>query len=164
MSALASRPALGGLPSPLPVRAMATTDLDAVEAIEQRNYEFPWTRGNLSDSLLAGYSCCVLDWADEILGYAILMQGVDEVHLLNFSIAGPWQGHGLGRRFLAWLCDDLCRRGVGSMLLEVRPSNSAALRLYESFGFRRIGLRKGYYPAHQQTREDAIVMKWSSGS
>lgn len=164
MSALPARFPTGGLPAELPVRAMTLTDLDAVEAIEQRIYEFPWTRGNLSDSLLAGYACRVLDWANEILGYAIVMQGVDEVHLLNFSIAGPWQGQGLGRRFLSWLCEDLCRQTGAAMLLEVRPSNGAALRLYESAGFQRVGLRKRYYPSHQPTREDAIVMKWSNAS
>jgi ribosomal-protein-alanine N-acetyltransferase len=82
----------------------------------------------------------------------------DEVHLLNLSVDAPVQGLGLGGAMLDWLMDDAGSRGARSMLLEVRPSNTPALRLYERKGFHRVGLRRRYYPAHDGAREDAIVM------
>ncbi|HYF59775.1 MAG TPA: ribosomal protein S18-alanine N-acetyltransferase, partial [Burkholderiaceae bacterium] len=93
-----------------------------------------------------------------LLGYAIVMWLPDEVHLLNLSVDAPWQGVGLGAAMLDWLGADARARGALTMLLEVRPSNTTALRLYERKGFHRIGLRRRYYPAHEGTREDAIVM------
>jgi ribosomal protein S18 acetylase RimI-like enzyme len=73
-------------------------------------------------------------------------------------VDAPVQGLGLGAAILDWLVDDAGSRGARSMLLEVRPSNTPALRLYERKGFHRVGLRRRYYPAHDGAREDAIVM------
>lgn len=139
-------------------RAMTVDDLDPVLDIEQRIYPFPWTRGNFRDSLDAGYDLTVLAGSGQIAAYAVVMWLPDEVHLLNLSVDHAWQGQGLGRRWLLYLMDDAARRGAGGMLLEVRPSNPVALRLYRGVGFEQVGLRKRYYPAGQQTREDAIVM------
>jgi ribosomal-protein-alanine N-acetyltransferase len=81
--------------------------------------------------------------------------------LLNVAVAQEWQGQGLGRFLLNQSV--ACSRGLGmeSMLLEVRPSNTRALELYERYGFEQIGRRKGYYPAGSQQREDAIVMRYT---
>ena len=99
-----------------------------------------------------------LSWmAPALLGYAVLMWIPDEVHLLNLSVAAPRQGQGLGRATLEWLCADAVARGAHGMLLEVRPSNQPALRLYETSRFERIGIRRRYYPAPGSEREDAWV-------
>ena len=96
----------------------------------------------------------------ELAGYFLLMAAVDEAHLLNVSVAADRQGQGLGRYLLDKVA--ACARGLGaeSILLEVRPSNLRALKVYQRYGFVEIGRRKAYYPAHNGQREDAIVMRY----
>lgn len=153
-------------PRPAPglhARPMQVADLGRVIEIETAIYPFPWTRGNFSDSLKAGYDAWVFEEAgapgDGLLGYAVVMWIPDEVHLLNISVDAARQGQGLGRSMLEWLCADARTRGARSMLLEVRPSNEVARQLYASSGFQAIGLRRGYYPAQAGTREDALVLR-----
>lgn len=140
-------------------RPMHVSDLAAVAQIEARIFAFPWTVGNFSDSLAAGYDAWVFEeYGGAMLGYAMLMWLPDEVHLLNLSVDQSMQGRGLGEAWLRWLLDNMAQRGARSMLLECRPSNTVGLRLYERTGFARIGLRRRYYPAAGGAREDAIVM------
>ncbi len=141
------------------VRPMHRSDLDAVMRIEQAIYPFPWTPGNFGDSLKSGYDAWVFESALQLIGYAVLMWIPDEVHLLNISVAQPLQGRGYGRAMLDWLCEDARRRGARAVMLEVRPSNVVARALYASKGFTQIGLRKRYYPAHGDSREDALVLR-----
>ena len=132
--------------------------IDAVLAIEQTAYAHPWTRGNFQDSLRSGYESQLLVADGELLGYFVAMKGVDEVHLLNITVAPAWQGQGWGRVLLDALA--IWSRGQGAqwLWLEVRTSNQRALQIYERHGYRRVGLRKGYYPDGPGRREDAIVM------
>lgn len=141
----------------LDFRPMQPADLDAVMAIEPFIYPYPWSRGNFSDSLAAGHSCWILEQNRCIVGYSVLMLVLDEAHLLNISIAAGHQGRGLGRALLAHMQDTARQHGAQQMFLEVRPSNTPALRLYESFGFNEMAIRRGYYPA-RGGREDAILM------
>lgn len=138
-------------------RPMSTEDVDAIMAIEPEIYPHPWTRGNFSDSLNAGYSCWVVEHSGEVAGYAVLMMALDEAHLLNISIAKAFQGQGSGRRLLEHLMAVARSHGGQTMFLEVRPSNTAALGLYESMGFNEFSVRHGYYPAGKG-REDAVLM------
>ena len=136
---------------------MNARDLDEIVAIEDAVYPFPWTRGNFSDSLSAGYSTWVCRVGGELVGYAVVMMAVDEAHLLNISVDKRRQGMGFGARLLRHAMSVARTLGARSLLLEVRPSNERALELYRHFGFVRIGVRKGYYPA-QEGREDAMVL------
>lgn len=138
-------------------RPMLRSDVERVAEIEGQVYPFPWSRGNFVDSLAAGYDAWVFETDRAMIGYAVVMWIPDEVHLLNLSVAADCQGVGRGGEMLDWLTADAARRGARSMLLEVRPSNLRALRLYERKGFRQIGIRRRYYPA-ENGREDAIVM------
>jgi [ribosomal protein S18]-alanine N-acetyltransferase len=138
-------------------RPLRKGDLDAVMAIEPEIYPHPWTRGNFSDSLRAGYSCWACEQDGELIGYAVMMLVLDEAHLLNVSIAKGFQGRGLGLRLLEHLIAVARRHGAQMMFLEVRPSNKSALALYEKIGFNEFSVRKGYYPA-ANGREDAILM------
>ncbi|RYY56558.1 MAG: ribosomal-protein-alanine N-acetyltransferase [Comamonadaceae bacterium] len=137
---------------------MTEARLDAVLAIEQVAYAHPWTRGNFADSLRSGYQGQLLCAGDTLLGYFVAMRGVDEVHLLNITVAPEHQGQGWGRVMLDALA--LWSRGQGAqwLWLEVRASNRRAQDIYLHQGYRRVGERKGYYPAEAGTREDAIVM------
>ncbi|MEW6313509.1 MAG: ribosomal protein S18-alanine N-acetyltransferase [Pseudomonadota bacterium] len=139
------------------LRVMRVSDLDAIMEIEPEIYAYPWTRGNFSDSLATGYSCWVMECGGFLVGYGVLMQGVEEAHLLNISIAKSWQGQGLGRKLLQHFIG-VARAGKSDFLyLEVRPSNVVALGLYLSAGFQRIAIRRNYYPAFHG-REDAILL------
>lgn len=136
---------------------MQPDDLDDIDALERTLYDFPWTRGNFADSLKAGHGAVVARVQGQVLAYAVVMQAVDEAHLLNLSVAQPFQGRGVGRTLLEHLCDGARRSGAVRMFLEVRPSNVAGLALYRAAYFQAIGRRRGYYPA-RVGREDAIVM------
>lgn len=140
------------------VRAMSQAVLDQVVAIERDIYEFPWTRGNFADSLSAGYDAWLFECDGQLRGYAVLMWALDEVHLLNLSVHRVNQGVGLGRAYLNWLMRNLTTRGAQRIVLEVRPSNRVARALYRAQGFTEIGVRRGYYPAARDGREDALVL------
>lgn len=140
------------------LRPMRAADLDAVMRIERKIYPHPWTRGNFRDSLSAGYSCWIYRFAQSIVGYAVMMVAADEAHLLNLSITTEWQRQGWGKKLLQQMLGLARQHRARVMLLEVRPSNVAALGMYKSFGFKRIALRRGYYPAGP-VREDAILLE-----
>ncbi|MGE5525878.1 MAG: ribosomal protein S18-alanine N-acetyltransferase [Rhodospirillaceae bacterium] len=142
----------------LDYRRMRMSDVPRVAEIEATVYTHPWTAGNFSDSLEAGYECWVLERQGELVGYAVMMVAAGEAHLLNLSIAAAHQGQGLGEDFVRLLLK-IARQGRASKIyLEVRPSNAAARALYAKTGFTQIGLRRGYYPA-ASGREDALVME-----
>lgn len=138
-------------------RAMTADDLDAVAAVERRTYPFPWTRGNFADSLAAGHGALLALEHGQMAGYAVMMQVLDEVHLLNITVLPELQRNGRGSAMLNELFDRARAQAVTRMLLEVRPGNLAGRALYRRHGFLEIGRRRGYYPAHEG-REDAIVM------
>jgi [ribosomal protein S18]-alanine N-acetyltransferase len=140
------------------LRTMTHENLDAVMAIEQSAYSHPWSRGNFRDSLNPLFDAQCLWLGDELLGYFLAMHGVEEMHLLNITVAPARQGQGWAHMMLDAL--SLISRGVGAqtLWLEVRQSNARALQVYERYGFVRVGLRKDYYPADRQQREHAVVM------
>ncbi len=143
----------------LALRPMRDADLAAVARIEQVNYPYPWTPGNFADALESGYICLVAEVAGEMVGYAVLLPGVDDAELLNISIAPEQQRKGLGMELLEEVLDIARGLGLQRVLLEVRPSNGPALALYRKGGFCEMGRRRGYYPA-DAGREDAIVMEY----
>lgn len=139
-------------------RRMTGADLPAVIAIEDAIYPHPWTQGNFRDSIAAGYHCWIVECGGEIAGYAVVMVAAGEAHLLNLSVAAQWQRRGVGREALNFVVRLARDYGAGKILLEVRPSNLAAIALYASAGFSEIARRRGYYPA-SDSREDAIVLE-----
>jgi len=152
MSAAMSTPAM-------PLAPMTVADLDAVVGIEQQAYPFPWSRGNFVDSLAAGYMAEVLlEARGHVIGYYVAMHGVQETHLLNLTVApGQWsQGH--GRQLLGRVVDRAQILHSQTLWLEVRESNARARAVYQRYGFVQVGTRRGYYPAPQGQREDAMVM------
>ena len=144
----------------LRLRAMTAGDLERVLAVEVRAYSFPWTRGNFIDSLAAGYLAELLvDDTGALVGYVVAMPGVDELHLLNLTVAPEWQRQGHARTLLDAL-ERHCREyALPTLWLEVRASNDRARHVYRRRGFQEVGLRRGYYPAARGAREDAIVMR-----
>ena len=151
---------------------MQMADLDSVLSIESISHIHPWTKGNFSDSLAAGHwAYCIRPRADEVIkgsyldpevlwAYCILFPAVDELHLLNITVSPKLRKLGLGKRIMTAIEGVSAQQKIPRIILEVRPSNLAALSLYKSLGYEQIGLRKGYYPQSPETgaREDAIVM------
>jgi [ribosomal protein S18]-alanine N-acetyltransferase len=136
--------------------AMGADDLEAVTALEASLQSFPWSTGNFADSLAAGHDVRILRSDGELIGFSVVMKVVDEAHLLNIGIARPCQGQGHGARLLRQIIDAARAAGAVRLLLEVRPSNRQAIEFYQAFGFKQIGVRRGYYPA-ALGREDALV-------
>lgn len=148
-------------PDAVSLEAMQADDLPAVLEIENAVYPHPWSRANFLDSLCSGHEAWVLrDDKGVLLGYFLIMLIVDEAHLLNISVRGDLHGRGIGRLLLDKAAQMARDKGLASILLEVRPSNARAIMLYERFGFVQIGRRKGYYPAADNAREDAVVMRF----
>jgi ribosomal-protein-alanine N-acetyltransferase len=136
---------------------MTEADLRAVLEIEEGIYAFPWTPGNFRDSLRAGYSCWVYRDGEELIGYAVFILAAGEAHLLNLSVAARAQSRGHGRSLLSNVVGVAREHGAKVLFLEVRPSNQVGQRLYAGYGFKQVGVRRGYYPA-ERGREDALVL------
>ena len=137
---------------------MTLAELDAVVSLEQQAYAHAWTRSHFHDALKSGYEAQMLLAGDTLLGYFVAMKGVDEVHLLNITVAPAFQRQGWAHVMLDALA--IWARGQGAewLWLEVRVGNLRAAKVYESQGFKRMGQRKNYYPSAHGQREDAIVM------
>jgi [ribosomal protein S18]-alanine N-acetyltransferase len=142
-------------------RPLREEDASYVAALEAQIHAAPWTIGNFRDSLASGYLACVGERDGRILVYGVLMLAPGEAQLLNLSVAPDARRTGLGRALLRRFLDDARRLGAEQMFLEVRPSNVAAIALYESEGFVRIARRDEYYPAAApgDRREDALVLR-----
>jgi [ribosomal protein S18]-alanine N-acetyltransferase len=151
-----------GVAAGLDLRPMVSGDIDEVHRLECSVFPHPWSRGNFVDSLASGYDCWVLREPGEgaLAGYFLLMPALDEAHLLDVAVAGTRHGTGLGRFLLDRIAARARELDMESILLEVRPSNGRALQVYRRYGYQEIGRRKGYYPAHEGRREDAIVMRY----
>jgi [ribosomal protein S18]-alanine N-acetyltransferase len=139
------------------IRPMRETDLAAVMRIEVRAYDYPWTYGIFQDCLRYGYCCWVFERDDCVDGYGVMSIAAGEAHILNLCVRPEVRRHGLGRKILNYLVDLARRHDADSVLLEVRPSNRAAVSLYHELGFNEVGTRRNYYPA-ENGREDAMIL------
>ncbi len=136
---------------------MHMSDLDEVMEIEQSLYEHPWSKSIFSDCIQVGYSCWTYKQSYQIQAYGVLSAGAGEAHILTLCVSKMFQRQGLGKLVLEHLVDLAIDHKADVLLLEVRPSNIAAVSLYQNYGFNEVGTRKNYYPA-KNGREDAIIM------
>jgi ribosomal-protein-alanine N-acetyltransferase len=130
------------------IRAMRDADVPEVVAIERASYQFPWSEGIFRDCLRVGYTCRVAALGRQVAGYGVMSVGAGEA----------FRCRGLGKRLLTLLIERAAAAGMGEAFLEVRPSNTAAIRLYLAHGFEQVGMRRGYYQA-VGGREDAAVLR-----
>ena len=149
---------------------MQPSDMAEVMSLESISHRHPWTQGNFLDSLTAGHwAYCIRPESSAPLpstelpflwGYCILYPAVDELHLLNITIDTKLRRQGIGTRVMQAIEGIALQQGMSRIILEVRPSNIPAIKLYEQIGFTTIGLRKAYYPSDVASngREDASVM------
>lgn len=145
----------------LHLRNMHEADVDAVYAIESAVHLTPWSRDVLHDCVIVGYDCRVLEkiQGDEqtIIGYSICRYSLDSCHILNLCIAKPMQHKGYGKIMLSSLLRSLAKPNIHTVSLEVRPSNKAALKLYQHCGFEKGDVKKDYYH-DSHGKEDAWVL------
>ena len=148
-------------PSPY-IERMRPEDLDQVIAIERVSFSMPWSRGafvyEMEQNQVA--RCWVMRDGARVTGYLCLWEIADEIHITNVAVHPDARRNGIGRALLRRVIDDARRRRLRIAVLEVRPSNDEARALYESFGFRVVGRRHGYY---YDTGEDALVMEAAFG-
>lgn len=141
------------------IERLGVSRLQELHAIELRGYPYPWSQKIMQDTFKAGTACWgLLGGEGQILAYAFLSIAVGEAQLLNICVDPEQHGKGFGRRLMQHLMDVAREEFCTIFLLEVRRSNVAARRLYESLGFTTLGVRKGYYPNGPGASEDALVM------
>jgi len=130
--------------------------LGQIMVIEREAYPEPWTVGMFREEMRGKRSHFYLAFANGVLvGYAGFWLVLDEAHVTSLTVANPYRGRGYGREQLMHLLASGEDKGARTFTLEVRESNHSARALYESAGFRPVGIRKAYYST---TQEDAIVM------
>ncbi|HDV5697985.1 TPA: ribosomal protein S18-alanine N-acetyltransferase [Legionella pneumophila] len=147
----------------LNIRRMKDSDIENVYSIETNVHIAPWSKDILRDCVLVGYDCRVLEInngdSSILAGYIISRISNNSCHILNLCIAKPLQSKGLGRKLLQTVLYSLSKyTQTESVILEARPSNSAALHLYETMGFEKVEIKKDYYK-DKNSVEDAILLK-----
>ena len=136
-------------------------DLEPILAIEQLSFQWPWGRLFFEDELSCQNACSYVvksagaDTEAQIAAYAFLRRAANELHVLKIAVAPAQRGQGMATWFLNHCFVMAAQQGAGSVYLEVRRSNIAAIKLYKKLGFREIGRRPNYYP---DSNEDALVM------
>jgi tRNA threonylcarbamoyladenosine biosynthesis protein TsaB len=137
---------------------MLRADLVEVAELEQLSQSFPWSKQNFADALAAGYPAWVVRIQGELVGFCVAMMAPDEIHVLVIAVNSNQQRRGIASFMLDAARQLAVQSALNRVLLEVRPSNAKALAFYHQRGFKRIGVRKGYYPAGKTGREDAWVL------
>lgn len=145
------------------IQPISLNQVNEILEIEEQVFPYPWSMGNFLDCLHSGYQVIgIRDHGDDfaaLLAYLVMMDVVDEVHLLNLAVHPQFQRRGLAKRLLDHLVSYAKSKQFSSVLLEVRVSNQQAIDVYHHCGFLEIGRRKAYYPSANSSREDAIVMR-----
>ncbi len=149
-----------GAPGVLRFRRMAPPDVDRVVEIERDGFSHPWSRDLIARELEHAWSTTLLATAagaagEEILGFIVFWLVHDELHVLNIATALEARRGGVGRALMIEAHEAGRARGARLATLEVRRSNTPAIELYRSLGYRQVGVRPNYYA---DEGEDAIVM------
>ena len=137
-------------------RDLLPEDAEAVANIEHESFPTPWSREDFWREASNDFACYIVALDDaEIIGFGGCWISFEEAQVTNIALTSVQRGRGLGKALMARLMRAAAARGAERMTLEVRPSNTPALRLYEGLGFAAAGIRKKYY---QDNDEDAILM------
>lgn len=126
-------------------------------AIERRSHAFPWSEQTFASNQGERFLNLRLDAEGKMAAFAITQVVLDEASLFNIAVDPAWQRRGFGRQLLQHLIDELIKRDVLTLWLEVRASNLPAIALYEQMGFNQVSRRSNYYPT-ASGREDALMM------
>ncbi len=136
---------------------MVSAELEDISRLEKLCFSLPWSRESLrlevEENKCARYFTVRTE--GKVVGYGGMWLILDEAHITNIAVHPDYRNRGFGRLIMQTLMEEASRLGIERMTLEVRVSNCPAIHLYESMGFERGGIRKGYY---SNNREDALIM------
>jgi len=134
-----------------------------VLSIEERNSDYPWTQLQFTSSLENNNNLCYcLNLEGRSIGYLIAMLAIDSTDILNIGIDPDFQRQGHGTALFKYLIEELRKRDIHEILLEVRAGNKSAIQFYKKQGFKEISVRKDYYmnnSNNRSQREDGIIMR-----
>ena len=140
-------------------RKMTANDADAVAEIELKTFSMPWKREDFFRELNKNFAEYIVGEIDEkIVAYAGAWISFNEAEVMNVAVDENFRGLGIGKKLFAELIKICKNRGATAITLEVRPSNTAAIKIYENFGLKSVGRRKNYY---DNPTEDALIM-WNT--
>ena len=136
---------------------MAAEHLDEVAELEKICFSDPWSRNLLAESLKDELSAFLvaLDESGHVAGYAGVKVVLDEGYIDNIAVRPDCRRHGVAGQLLEVFLNFAAANRLAFLTLEVRPSNTPAIALYEKYGFRTVGRRKNYY---EHPTEDAVIM------
>jgi len=145
--------------SQIHIRTIDIQDIPRVMEVERKCYPIPWSESVFEGSVTGNNECWLIEYQGLLCGHAVVLNVLDEAHLLNVCIAPEFSRKGLGRVLLQHLISQAIERNATVFFLEVRASNRSAIDLYFSEGFNEVGLRPNYYPSEEGSgREDALLM------
>ena len=140
------------------IKPMQKSDLDDVISIEAKAYgEHHWSKDSFMSELsndLAKYFS-VFNTDGQLIGYCGCWQILEEAHITNIAVSPDYRRKHIGEALLTTIIDECYRNMAKYIILEVRVGNKPAIALYEKYGFKSLGVRKGYY---QDNNEDALIM------
>lgn len=141
----------------LVIRKATEKDIEGIEALEKICFKTPWSRDSIKhdivDNKMATYIVAAI--GENIVGYIGVWCIIDEGHITNVAVSPVYRRQHIGTLLVDTLIKSTENAGIVRHTLEVRASNVAAKKLYENFGFKESGVRKGYY---EDNGEDAILM------
>jgi len=141
---------------------LTPVEIPSVLSIEEQNSDYPWSQGQFTTSIENSKNLCYcLSLNGKTIGYLIAMLAGDTADILNIGIDPDFKRQGYGTALLNHLIEELRKRHIGEILLEVRAGNKSAIRFYKRQGFEEISVRKNYYmknSKNQSQREDGIMM------
>jgi len=139
-----------------PIRPACAADVPAVAAIEREVFADPWSANDFQECVAGGVLFSVATAGPVVVGYVVAHHAADEGEILNLGVTHGHRRRGVGRELVRHVLGELSRRTVKVAFLEVRESNTAARRLYESLGFVGVGRRRRYY---RRPIEDAVILR-----
>ena len=141
---------------------LTPVEIPSALSIEERNSDYPWSQLQFTTSIENGNNLCYcLSLKGKTVGYLIAMLTLDSADILNIGIDPDFKRQGHGTALLKHLIEELRKRDIGEILLEVRAGNKPAIQFYKRQGFEEISVRKNYYTKNsknQSHREDGIIM------
>lgn len=140
--------------------ASSSSEIDALYDIHKKSQYSPWSFSTFSDCFTPPYYGLVARQNGSAIGYAIILEVLDEATLMDIAVSRIWRGAGVGQRLIDALFDIATKKNTKEIWLEVRESNASAISLYKKNGFELIETRKNYYSS-EQGKEHASIMKWS---
>ncbi|AAP95202.1 ribosomal-protein-alanine N-acetyltransferase [[Haemophilus] ducreyi] len=140
------------------IETIVEQDFNRLFEIEQAAHLVPWSKGTLLNNQGAKYLNLKYTEQDNIIAFAICQTLLDEATLFNLAVDPAFQAQGYAKKLLTALINQLQARGISTLWLEVRQSNTIAQKLYDSVGFNQITIRKNYYPMPDGSRENAVIM------